>query len=109
MERKPTDFENRVYELVSRIPMGKISTYGEIAKLLGIRSARAVGQALRRNPYAPTVPCHRVVRSDGSIGGFYGETAGDLITKKCQMLAAEGISFEGNRVDFSQFLHDWIS
>lgn len=107
MERKPTDFENRVYEIVSRIPKGKISTYGEIAKQLGIRSARAVGQALRRNPYAPKVPCHRVLRADGSVGGFYGETSGDMIAKKYQMLAEEGILFVGNRVDFLLFLHDW--
>lgn len=64
-----TSFETRVYDLCSQIPRGQVSTYGDMAKSLG-SSPRAVGQALRRNPFAPEVPCHRVVAADRKIGGF---------------------------------------
>ena len=65
--RPPTAFERRVYEATSAIPRGRVSTYGEVAKLLG-SSPRAVGGALRRNPFAPRVPCHRVVAAKGPGG-----------------------------------------
>lgn len=66
-----TDFQRRVWRTVMRIPYGHISTYGEIAKKVGVPGgARAVGSALRRNPILLLVPCHRVVRSDGGLGGF---------------------------------------
>lgn len=69
--RQPTEFEQLVYDAVRRIPKGETRTYGWVAREIGKpKSARAVGNALNRNPYAPEVPCHRVVRSDGSIGGF---------------------------------------
>lgn len=64
-----TSFERRVYDLCSQIPRGQVSTYGDMAKSL-CSSPRAVGQALRRNPFAPEVPCHRVVAADRKIGGF---------------------------------------
>jgi methylated-DNA-[protein]-cysteine S-methyltransferase len=66
-----SEFSKRVYEAVSEIPPGQIKTYGEIARAIGSpRSYRAVGNALNKNPYIGEVPCHRVIRSDGSIGGF---------------------------------------
>lgn len=71
--RKPTPYEQRVYRLCSAIPKGKVTTYGELAKALDPPSAaRAVGQAMRRNPFAPQVPCHRVVAATLEIGGFTG-------------------------------------
>jgi methylated-DNA-[protein]-cysteine S-methyltransferase len=106
-ERKPTIFENRVYEVVSQIPRGKVSTYIDIARVLAIASPRAVGQALRRNPYAPQVPCHRVVCADGRIGGFYGESAGPLIEEKMRMLSEEGVIIQACRVDLRQCRHAW--
>jgi methylated-DNA-[protein]-cysteine S-methyltransferase len=106
-ERKPTVFENRVYEVVSQIPRGKISTYRDIARVLSIASPRAICQALRRNPYAPQVPCHRVVCADGRIGGFYGETAGSLIEQKMRMLREEGVILHEDRIDLEKCLHDW--
>src|SRR3989338_7209957 len=69
------EFNERVYSLCKLIPKGKVSTYGEISRVLG-SSPRAVGQALRCNPFAPIVPCHRVVKSNGALGGFMGETVG---------------------------------
>ena len=66
-----TKFQERVYAITRSIPKGETMTYGEIAKKLK-SSPRAVGQALKRNPYAPIVPCHRVIHTDGRIGGYSG-------------------------------------
>ncbi|MFH1393851.1 MAG: MGMT family protein [Candidatus Micrarchaeota archaeon] len=82
----PTPFEKKVYAACSRIRKGRVSTYAEIAKAIGNPKApRAVGNALNRNPYK-TVPCHRVVRSDGRIGGFARGTG-----NKEKMLRSEGV------------------
>jgi O-6-methylguanine DNA methyltransferase len=69
-------------------------TYADLARRLKSTGYRAVGQALHRNPYAPQVPCHRVVGSDGRLTGYAGGLA-----KKRKMLEAEGISFNGQRVN----------
>ena len=63
--RDDMTFNEKVWALTSRIPAGKVATYAQIAQHLGTRGYRAVGNALNRNPYAPAVPCHRVVGSDG--------------------------------------------
>jgi methylated-DNA-[protein]-cysteine S-methyltransferase len=100
-----TDFQERVYALCSRVPAGRVTTYGEIAMALNTRAYQAVGQALRRNPYAPVVPCHRVVASDGSLGGFCGETTGDEPARKKRLLREEGVRFEGDTIaDFDETL-----
>eukprot|EP01116_Phalansterium_solitarium_P025353 TRINITY_DN9655_c0_g1_i1.p2 TRINITY_DN9655_c0_g1~~TRINITY_DN9655_c0_g1_i1.p2 ORF type:complete len:135 (-),score=24.94 TRINITY_DN9655_c0_g1_i1:99-503(-) len=91
--RAVTSFERKVYDLISTIPKGKVTTYGTIAKVLGCRSSQAVGQALKRNPFAPTVPCHRVVASDLRIGGFQGCKQGETIDKKLRLLNEEGVRF----------------
>ena len=68
-----TDFQRRVWHALLEIPYGETTTYGNIARRLGCRSAQAVGQAVGRNPIAIIVPCHRVVGSDGSMTGYaYG-------------------------------------
>ncbi|CAM9824690.1 unnamed protein product [Ascophyllum nodosum] len=102
---KVTEFQSRVYELISDIPAGRVSTYGGVASVLN-SSARAVGGALRRNPYAPTVPCHRVVMSDLSIGGF-GGSFGDCpnTRRKRKMLEKEGVRFVDDKVDGNAYLH----
>lgn len=98
-ERAPTAFERRVYDALCRVPRGKVTTYGRLGREIGCASAQAIGQALRRNPYAPEVPCHRVVSADGGIGGFAGETNGAEIERKIGMLRAEGVAFnEAGRV-----------
>lgn len=94
IEMQPTTFQKKVYEACSRIPAGKVTTYGRLAKEIGCGSARAVGQALRVNPFAPEVPCHRVVKADGSLGGFYGQTEGPEVLRKGQLLAQEGVDFD---------------
>jgi methylated-DNA-[protein]-cysteine S-methyltransferase len=99
------NFEERVWKLMESIPKGRVTTYGLIAKKLNTRAYRAVGNACRRNPYAPKVPCHRVVRSDGSIGGFGGKTSGMTVKKKIRMLREEGVEvMDGKVTDFERVL-----
>jgi methylated-DNA-[protein]-cysteine S-methyltransferase len=101
-----TDFQKRVYSECSKIPKGKVSTYGKLSKRLK-SSPRAVGQALRVNPFAPKVPCHRVVSSTGAIGGFMGKTEGKEISKKIKLLKSEGVIVEKGKVlDFSKVLYE---
>ena len=71
MRRKPTAFERRVYAVVARIPKGQTRSYQWVARQLGDATlARAVGGALNRNPFPGRVPCHRVIRADGRLGGY---------------------------------------
>ena len=93
MKRPVTAFEERVYEATRRIPRGKVSTYKFLAEEIGCGSSQAVGQALKRNPFAPEVPCHRVVKSDRSLGGYAGQTEGAKIRKKRRLLESEGVEF----------------
>ena len=94
MNRQPTDFEQRVYDLLNQIPEGRVVTYKEMARVLGCGSAQAIGQALKRNPYAPEIPCHRVIKSDGNIGGYSGATIGEKLRKKIRLLDEEGVKFD---------------
>lgn len=84
-----TEFQRRVYMELLCVPQGETVTYGELARRIGCRSAQAVGQALKRNPFAPEVPCHRVVAADGSLGGYFGLLDGDMLERKRQLLDAE--------------------
>ena len=87
-------FNEKVWAVTARIPRGKVMTYRDVAKALGSNGYRAVGNALNKNPYAPIVPCHRVVGSDGSLIGFAGGLA-----KKRRLLREEGVPFAGTKVD----------
>lgn len=93
-----TSFPQKVYQLTKKIPKGRVTTYKEIAKALRIRAYQAVGQALKRNPYAPIVPCHRVVASNGTLGGFAGKRKGKQTQRKKVLLKKEGIEFVGDKV-----------
>jgi methylated-DNA-[protein]-cysteine S-methyltransferase len=84
-----TPFQRRVYLALLDVPAGTTITYGELAKRIGCRSAQAIGQALRRNPFAPDVPCHRVVATDGSLGGYMGDRDGEQIEYKRRLLETE--------------------
>lgn len=90
-----TPFQRGVYEACSRIPPGKVCTYAVLAEAVGCGSPRAVGQALKRNPFAPQVPCHRVVASDRSLGGFMGRQDGPEVARKRALLTEEGVGFDG--------------
>ncbi len=96
----------KIYKLLKQVPKGKVTTYKELAQAAGTRAYRVVGTYMKENPYAPEVPCHRVVKSDGSIGGFNGKTTGKDVLRKIEMLKKEGIEFEEKKVkDFKKFLH----
>ena len=87
---KGTDFQLKVWNYIKTIPKGKIKTYKQVA--IGInrpKAARAVANACAKNPYAPKIPCHRVIRSDGGLGGYSGKGG---IKKKLRLLRAEKVS-----------------
>ncbi|MDO8642282.1 MAG: MGMT family protein [Candidatus Woesearchaeota archaeon] len=91
-------FNERVWALCAKIPKGNVTTYQEIAHALGTRAYRAVGNALNKNPHAPVVPCHRVVKTDGTLGGF-----ADGCAAKEALLRNEGVAFhKGTIVDFDK-------
>ena len=91
MSLKGTKFQIEVWKFLKKIPKGKVKTYKEVAIAINKpKSARAVANACGKNPYAPKIPCHRVIRSDGKLGGYSGN--GGRKTKK-KLLKSEGISF----------------
>ncbi len=94
----PTPFQERVYAALRLIPRGQVTTYKQLAAWLGCRSCRAVGQALKRNPYAPQVPCHRVIASDLTPGGFMGRRTGPALRRKLELLAEEGVRFQAGKL-----------
>ena len=88
-----TAFQRRIFERLMHIPYGRIVSYGDIADELGDPgAARAVGQAVGANPLPIVVPCHRVVRSDGKLGGYSGG-----LTRKVTLLGIEGVDVDGPR------------
>jgi len=89
MKLKGTGFQLKVWNYLKKIPRGKVKTYSEVAKSIGKPLAvRAVANAIGKNPYAPQIPCHRVIRSDGSLGGYSGK--GGIKTKRL-LLKKEGV------------------
>ena len=89
MKLKGTKFQLKVWNFLKKIPRGKVKTYSEVAKSIGKPLAvRAVANAIGKNPLAPQIPCHRVIRSDGSLGGYSGK--GGIKTKRL-LLKKEGI------------------
>jgi len=97
---KSKNFNEKCYQFLRKVPRGKVTTYKSLAKALKSRAYRAVGNAMNKNPYAPKVPCHRVINSDGKIGGF----AKGSITK-IKMLKAEGIEIKEGRIDLKKYQH----
>lgn len=93
-------FNERCYALLRTVPKGKVTTYKALAVKLKTKAYRAVGNAMNKNPYAPAVPCHRVIKSDGSLGGFaYGSEAKRTLLKK------EGVVIEEDRIDLNRYEH----
>ena len=95
-----TTFE-AVYKAIKKIPRGKVSTYGQIAKYAGISNPRVVGYALHSNKTPDTVPCHRVVNIKGGLAPGYA-FGGPSVQK--QLLSQEGVNFIGNNVDLKKSL-----
>ena len=94
-----TPFQRRVYMELLNVPAGATITYGELARRIGCRSAQAVGQALKHNPFAPEVPCHRVIAANDSLGGYFGEREGEMVERKRRLLNEER---ESKNKDFIQ-------
>ena len=93
-------FTETCYAILKTVPKGKVTTYKSLAHAMKTKAYRAVGSAMNKNPYAPRVPCHRVVNADGRIGGFaYGQA------KKIALLKKEGVPVIAGKVDLAQFEH----
>ncbi len=91
-----TPYRKRLYIVLLSVPRGRYTTYAAMSDYLK-SSARAVGNGMRNNPFAPNVPCHRVLAADGSIGGFQGDWGreGKYANKKLELLRSEGVRFDG--------------
>mmetsp|Transcript_2074 Transcript_2074/g.3896 ORF Transcript_2074/g.3896 Transcript_2074/m.3896 type:complete len:222 (-) Transcript_2074:159-824(-) len=94
-----SSFQRRVFDVCCRIPKGYVTTYKCVSEVVK-GNPRAVGQALRHNPYSPLVPCHRILSSDFSLGGFNGtaDKSSAEVHRKRQLLSAEGLHFTGSRL-----------
>ena len=85
-----TKFQIKVWNYLKKIPKGKVKTYKQVAKAIGMpKAARAVANACGKNPYAPKIPCHRVIRSDGALGGYSGRGG---IKQKLKLLRSEKVA-----------------
>ncbi len=86
--------EHRVYQKLLKVPKGKVTTYGELANAVGLENGqRVIGQIMNKNPFPVIIPCHRVVKSDGKIGGYYyGEKV------KTKMLSDEGVLVKNGKI-----------
>tara|TARA_Y100000590_G_scaffold86055_1_gene96351 strand:+ start:4251 stop:4550 length:300 start_codon:yes stop_codon:yes gene_type:complete len=93
--------EEKIYRKLLEVPEGYVTTYGELAKAINLKNGqRIVGQIMKKNPFPVIVPCHRVIKSDGTIGGYaYG------INRKKHMLSKEGIEIDNDKIlDFKNNL-----
>ena len=93
-------FSERVFEFLEKVPEGKVCTYKDIGEDLGIKGYRAIGQVLKRNTKPIELPCHRVVCSDGRIGGYSGKMDG---REKARILRKEGVVVRRGRIDLEKF------
>lgn len=96
------NLDKKIYKKLLEVPKGKITTYGDLAKAVGLKNGqRAVGKIMNKNPYPVIVPCHRVVKSDGNVGGYaYGENV------KIKMLSKEGIKIRKGKIpDFDNVVY----
>ncbi len=101
MNSNRKSFDQRCYELLDHVPEGKVTTYSEIARALDSKAWRAVGSAMAKNRNLFTIPCHRVVRSDGSIGQY--ALGAD---KKADLLIGEGVAVTNGKIkDLSRYIH----
>jgi len=97
-----TKFQSLCYKALVKVPIGKVTTYSGLAAMIGRPKAhRAVGTAMNKNPFAPEIPCHRVVKSNGDLGGFGGGSK-----LKIKRLHEEGVKVHNNKiVNFQSILY----
>ena len=94
--------QQKTIEMMKKIPKGRITTYKILAHSMGTNAYRAVGTCVRKNPYATAVPCHRVVKSDGTIGQYSGSGG----TKaKIKLLKKEGIVISNRKINLKKYLY----
>ena len=96
------NLEKKIYKKLTEVPKGQITTYGELAKAVGLKNGqRAVGRIMNKNPFPVIIPCHRVVMSSGKVGGYaYGEHI------KMKMLQDEGVRIEDGKIsDFQKTVY----
>ncbi len=93
-----TSFSERCYAVLKKVPRGKVVTYKSLAHAMGTKAYRVVGTTMAKNPYAPIVACHRVVKSSGDVGKFAHGTK-----RKMQMLKAEGVEIKDNKIDLNKY------
>ena len=96
------NLEQKIYKKLAEVPKGQITTYGELAKAVGLKNGqRAVGKIMNKNPYPVIIPCHRVVMSTGKVGGYaYGEEI------KTKMLIDEGVNIKDGKIsDFKNTVY----
>ena len=91
-------FNEKCYNLLKNVPKGRVTTYRSLARALNTKAYRAVGTAMNKNKHAPIIPCHRVVNSNGKLGGY---TLG--INKKISILRSEGVEIKNRRVDLEKY------
>ena len=92
MNLKGTNFQLKVWNYLRKIPKGEVKTYLQVAKAIGRpKASRAVANAIGKNPYPPKIPCHRVIRSDGRLGGYSGKGG---IKEKRRLLQAEKVTLK---------------
>lgn len=97
-------YSEKIYKVVSKIPKGKVSTYKQIAKLCGIKNPKLVGFYLHKNIDPKTIPCHRAIKSDGSLAKGY---AFGGMKKQKEILKKEGISFDKEKVNLKKYLFNF--
>ena len=93
------NFNDKCYKILKTVPKGRVVTYKDIAKAIGTKAYRAVGNAMNKNPHDTNIyPCHRVISASGNIGGYAHGTEA-----KIKRLKSEGIIIENNKIDLSKF------
>ncbi len=92
-------FHQKCYDLLVKVPRGKVTTYRELARALNSKAYRAVGTAMNKNPFAPKIPCHRVINANGRLGQYAHGQA-----KKREMLKKEGIEIRDDRISLKEYL-----
>ena len=106
-------YQQAILRILAEVPKGKVTTYGDLAKELARRdpqwspkASRAVGTTMRNNHCGPRIPCHRVVKSDGSIGNFRGGEDG-AVDEKIRMLREEGVKIPEKKIDLTRYRHSF--
>lgn len=97
-----SEFSENVLNIVKQIPKGKVSTYSAIAEMLNCKAYRAVGQILKRNKNPDEIPCYRVVKSNGELGGY---SASGGIKEKIKKLEKDGIKIENGKINLMLFMY----